>query len=126
MLYNREKDRWLSDKIDKLNSNDDVIDLQSQYVNSVELKKISKNSIYYEYKLPADFFHFSSRYSKCKYGYCEGIVHNYYFKNKDKNSYLSDGIKEPSFEFEESLCNISDDKLLAYYKNYDINDLYLS
>lgn len=125
-LYNREKDRWLSAKIDLLNSTDDIIDLQSQYVNKHLLKQISKGSNYYEYQLPEDFFNFTSSFSEASLGVCEGVVYNYTFKNKDKNNFLGDYIKEPSFEYEESLCNISEDKLIVYYKDYEIKQSYLS
>ncbi len=125
-LYNREKDRWLSAKIDTYNNSDDIIDLQSQYVNKHLLKQISKNSNYYEYQLPEDFFSYSTSFSEASLGVCEGVVYNYIFKNKDKNNFLGDYIKEPSFEYEESLCNISEDKLIVYYKDYEIKQSYLS
>jgi len=126
LLFNREKDRWLSEKIDKANSTDDVFDLQSHYVIGEKLKrtKSSTNKIYYS--LPDDFFNLTSSNSIAKKGGCTGTIINYPVKPKDELEIVNDSFNSPSFEFEESVCNITENQLAVFFKNYTIEDTYLS
>lgn len=125
-LFNREKDRWLAQSIKEFGDNDRIFDLQSHYVSGVKLEQYSvlENKIFYS--LPKNYFAYVSSYSNCNKEGKKGKVINYFTKPKDEIEYFSDEFNSPSFEFEESICNISNDKLLVYFKNYIIEDTYLS
>ena len=126
LLFNREKDRWLSEKIDKANSTEDIFDLQSHYVVGEKLKqtKAVQNKIFYA--LPEQFFNLTSSYSVARKQGCTGVVVNYPVKPKDELEIVNDSFNSPSFEYEESVCNITENQLAVFFKEYTIDDTYLS
>ena len=126
LIFNREKDRWLSKKLEEFNSTDEIFDLQSVYIQNKQLEEYSKYNNFVLYKLPDNYFQYVNSYSNCSKGNLKSVVVNYFTKPKDELELFKDALNSPSFEFEESLCNISDDKLAVYFSDYQINTTYLS
>lgn len=126
LLFNREKDRWMAQSIGEFGDTDRIFDLQSHYVSSFKLEEFTRKENSVEYKLPHNYFAYTSSYSSCFKNNKKGKVINYFVKPKDEIEYFSDEFNSPSFEFEESICNITDDKLLVFFKNYTIENTYLS
>lgn len=125
-LYNREKDRWMAQSISEYGDNDRIFDLQSHYVSSYKLEEFSITSNKALYRLPDNYFAYASCYSNCtKNGKTNRVV-NYFTKPKDELELLVDEFNSPSFEFEESICNITDNKLLVFFDDYTIINTYLS
>lgn len=125
-LFNREKDRWLAQSIKEFGDNDRIFDLQSHYIPSEELIEYSTKDDRIFYSLPDKYFAYVSSYSLCEKEGKKGRVINYFTKPKDEIEYFSDEFNSPSFEFEESICNIANDKLIIFYKDYKINKTFLS
>ena len=126
LLFNREKDRWLSEKIDKANSTEDIFDLQSHYVVSEKLKQTKAIQNRILYALPSNFFNLVSSHSTARKQGCTGTVINYPVKPKDELEIVNDSFNSPSFEYEESICNITENQLAVFFKEYTIDDTYLS
>lgn len=124
ILYNREAILWLDNFIRTNSSTGRIHDLEQLLSVNKELEVINKNSNYYEYFLPENYFHFVSSVSTASKGSCTTNVRNYLIKPKEDNTSLENEL--PSFEFEESVCNIADKKLLVYIGDYQINSTYLS
>lgn len=126
LLFNREKDRWMAESIKQFGETDRIFDLQSHYISNLKLKEYSlfNNSVLYN--LPDNYFAIASCYSDAVKNNKKGKIINHLVKPKDQNEFLSDDFNSPSFEFEESICNITDNKLIVFYKNYLIENTYLS
>ena len=125
-LYNREAKRWLSDYIQKNSSNANVIDLQGVLSINKELSLVQKTKEYNTYNLPTDFYDFVDSYSTGVKGECEGVISNFLHKPKNIRAVLDNSLSSPSFEYEESICNIAEEKLIVYKKEYEIKNSYLS
>lgn len=126
ILYNREALRWLENYI-KLNSSTQSVHNVHQFlVTDQKLSESEVSESYYLYDLPEDYFEFSTSKSLANKDKCSRFIYNYLEKPKDLNTLLDDGLSGPSFEFEESLCNISKNKLQVFVDDYKINSTYLS
>lgn len=124
ILYNRESLYWLKKFISNNSSIQNIHDIQSLLKTDVTLSLINKTDEYYEYILPDDYFEFVNSKSEANKNKCAGIVYNYLVKPKELNVNIDN--QHPSFEFEESLCNITDKKLRVYVNDYKIINTYLS
>lgn len=123
-LYNREAEYWLADYIDKNSSTDNIHNIEGLLKLEVPLTMVSSSPQYYEYSLPENYFNFVESKSEAVKNKCTRIIFNYLQKPKEININLE--FQHPSFEFEESICNISDKKLRVYVDEYKINNTYLS
>lgn len=124
ILYNREASNWLADYIDKHSSTDDIHDIEGLLKVNKELELNNSFNTYYEYNLPEDYFTFVDSSSRAIQNKCEGVIYNYLQKPKEININLD--YQLPSFKFEESICNITENKLRVYVDNYKLISTYLS
>ena len=124
ILYNRESLYWLKKFIAANSSIQNIHDIQGLLKADESLNLINKTEQYYEYELPSNYFEFVSSRSDAVQDKCTGIVYNYLTKPKEID--VSIETQHPSFEFEESLCNITDKKLRVYVDEYKLNNTYLS
>lgn len=123
-IFNRELLLWLDDYIDKNSSNSNIRNIQGLITVNEKLKLISKGDRYNTYSLPDKFFDFIDSYSVCKKDKCVINISNFIEKPKLIQEALVNVV--PSFDFEETLCNIAGEKLLIYLGDFEINDAYLS
>lgn len=124
IIYNREALSWLDRFIKTNGSTDEIHDIEQLLAVNKPLQLINKKEGYYEYYLPDNYFSFVSSVSEAVKDSCTSPVRNYLIKPKEDNTHLEN--EAPSFEFEESICNISDNKLLVYVSDYQLNNSSLS
>jgi hypothetical protein len=126
-LYNRESKKWLGEKLKDLLSTDDKNYLQNLLVVDEEAIKIKDNIRFSEFALPDDLFKYESSYSiASREGSAERILHNWDFKSKNIEVLLSDENYNPSFDYEETLIQLSGKKLLIYKSDFDLNKAFLT
>lgn len=123
-MYNREALYWLSDYIFKHSSTEDVHDLSDLLVEDENLSFLSKTENKYYYKIPENYFAFVNSWSEAKRKKCINKVINYLQKPKEILPLLD--FQSPSFDFEESICNITEKKLAVFVDDYQLNNTYLS
>lgn len=125
-LFNREYDKWLYDVLNSKNKDNSINDLQELLVSGLSINPLEIQKDCNIYKLPEDFFNFSEVKINA---FKNGIVNTLYVYNihpKELNVYLQDEFSKPSFEWEESICVISDNKLYVYKLDFEINKMYFS
>lgn len=122
--YNRESNRWLEDYIKKNNSVDRINNVQGLITVNAPLSLAIKKEETYYYDLPNEYFEFINSRSSVLKGKCNKYVINYL--THPKETLVSLDNETPSFEFEESVCNIAENKLQVFTKDYKINNTYLS
>lgn len=125
-LYNREARKWLAEYITKYSSNNSSQGIEGLLAVNKPLTIADTFTEYNRYYLPEDFFDFVDSYSTALKDKCEGTVSNFLVKPKELRSNIDNSFSSPSFEYEESICNISEDKFLVYKREYEIKDTYLS
>lgn len=127
LLYNEQKDRWLKEQINSKESNSGVEDLNELQVKFKELEKAHSSSEYTSYKLPENFFSYISSYSICSQGQCGNItVRNFIFKPKNENTLLENANTQPDIELEETVVDLSENKLFVYKKDFEIEKVFLN
>lgn len=123
-LYNRELTRWLEDYFTKNNSNIRIHDLQSLLKTNQELELLNRQDDVCTFKLPDEFYRFVDCVSSVERKGCKNSITNYLHKPSDVKTILDN--YPPSFDFEEGLCNISEEKVVVYIGDFKINNTYLS
>lgn len=125
-IYNREAKKWLSDYLNKVNSNSSSEDLSGLLNVNVLIPVDLNTKEYSTFTLPENFYSFVDSYSVAIKNNCEGIVSNFLQKPKDVRVLIDNSFSSPSFEYEESLCNIYAKKLQVFKREYEIKATYLS
>lgn len=123
--YNRESLFWLADYITKHGNTESIHDIADLLFIDVPVSFSSSNDKKYNYILPDNYFQFVGSWSEAenKKG-CINKVINYLQKPREILPLLDESL--PSFDFEESICNIADKKLVVFVDDYKLNNTYLS
>lgn len=127
LLFNEQKDRWLDEKIDEDENTDEVQELEQLQVKHKSLIKDKALDLYTLFLLPDNYFSYISSYSICSNGACSNaIVRNFPFKPKNENMLLESSNMEPSIEFEETIVDLSNNRLFVYKKDFEVDKVYLN
>lgn len=127
-LYNREIDRFLSDYVELNNSSDNYIFIKDLIVKNYLLKRIEKNTDFVLYENPEDMFipiH-GDFYSEVSSGDCSNVIYNQLKKPNEINIALKNKFNQPSIAWERGLAKISQEGIVVYKKDFEINKSYLS
>lgn len=125
-LFNREYDKWLYDVLNKKNNDSSINDLQELLVTDLPLNPLQITPNYNIYKLPDNFFNLSEVKIKAVKENLTKTLFVYNIHPKELNVYLQDEFSKPSFEWEESICIISENNLIVYKEEFEIEQLFLS
>lgn len=130
LLYNKQAEKWLKNKIELSKNNKLINDAQHWLVSDSQLTQSRKTTDTVEYKLPEDYFDFvdsvSSVFRTIEGKKCEKKINNYPVKPLNKNLLFDSMFEKPSFEWEEGLCYLTGDKLAIYYTDFEIIKSYAS
>lgn len=123
--YNRESLFWLADYITKHGNTESIHDIADLLFVDVPVSLFSSDDKKYNYILPDNYFQFVGSWSEAKNKKgCINKVVNYLQKPREILPLLDESL--PSFDFEESICNIADKKLVVFVDDYKLNNTYLS
>lgn len=125
-LFNREYDKWLYDVLNKKNNDSSINDLQELLVTDLPLNPLQITPNYNIYKLPNNFFNLSEVKIKAVKENLTKTLFVYNIHPKELNVYLQDEFSKPSFEWEESICTLSENNLIVYKEEFEIEQLFLS
>lgn len=127
LMYNEQADVWLSNKLNRDNDSSEKNDIEELLVHDKELEELRSFNSYTEFKLPEDHFEYEASYSLACKGKCKDrVLYNWDFKSKNKNVLFQDENNNPSFEYEQTLVNLSGGKLLVFKTDFDINKQFLT
>ena len=125
-LFNREYDRWIYSVIQKKNKDFFINDIQELIVSNAETKLIQKRETFDIYDTPNDFFN----YIECKIEASKEeetkTLFVYEIKPREVNVFQQDEFSSPSFEWEETFLTQSDNKLIVYKSDFEIEKLFLT
>jgi hypothetical protein len=122
LLYNEQKDKWLSEKISQKESELGIQDLAELQVKHKELEFSMSGAGYVYFFLPKDYFSYISSYSHCSDETCKGvIVRHFPIKPKNENMLLENANTEPSLEFEETVVDLSGNSIIVYTKDFIVD-----
>lgn len=126
LLFNEQKRQWLDDKVKNKEDSDYIEDLQILLETNTFLIKDSEYSNRVDFKLPNNFFRRATSYSIASKNNCKNItIINWFFKPKNKNVLLQNDDYNPSFEYQETLAELNNNKLSVYKSDFNIDSAYL-
>lgn len=126
LLYKEQKRVWLNDKLTQDSDNIKINHLAELLIKDKELVKSSNDNNSTSFILPENYFLFDSSYSLANKGQCQRPIINWLVKSKNINVLLQDSNSSPSFEYEETICILSEKKLVIYKTDFEIQKAYLS
>jgi len=126
ITFNEMKRTWLSENLIDKASSHKIHELENLLVPDVKLPKIKKDNNSIHFKFPLDLFQYDSSYSIAKKGKCVTSLVNWLVKPKNVRSLLEDTNNNPSFEYEETICILSEGNLVVYITDFDITEQHLS
>lgn len=127
LIYNEQKDIWLSKVLARDSDTSDKNGIEALLVPDLEIEKVKDTNNYAVFGLPDNLFEYQSSYSIAEKGKCKDrVLYNWDFKPRNKNVLLQDENNNPSFEYEQTLINLSDGKLLVYKTDFDIVKQYIT
>lgn len=127
LIFNEQKRRWLTEKVKTDQPTIKIADLGNLLVINKPLNKIKDdaNSVYFE--IPLNFHTFDSSYSLASKGKCKDRpLTNWLVKSRNIPVLLQDTNNSPSFEYEETICIISEGSLVIYTDDFKITNCYLT
>lgn len=126
MIFNEAQNKLVEYILDK-KSEDDIRYIQKIVVSDHIITESFSKLDYQEFKLPKNYFDFSSAYAEASTSKCKGkkiTLHE--FKDDDKTSILDDENNKPLFIARESFLHIASDKVKVYKGDFTIDRLILS
>lgn len=126
ILYNEQKKIWLEEKLKSKSNDIDIHDLERLYIKDKEIFKSKSDTNSSHFELPTDYYKYDSSFSLAKKGKCLRELSNWLVKPKNVNTLLNDTNNSPSFEYEETLCIISQNHIVVYKDDFDIEKVYIS
>ena len=127
LRYNEIRLFWLAEKLKSKEDSDEIHDLSELLEEDKPLSFIKKGPRAYQFKLPTEFFNYVSSYSLATRKKCsERTLYNWLVKPRNVNTLLKDENNNPSFDYEETIAIISEDKLKVYYNDFKIDKVFLT
>jgi len=125
-LFNREYDKWLYEVLNNKNKDNSINDIQELLITGVELDILENKEDYNVYKLPLNFFNYSESKVVATKNNCNKKLFVYNIHPKEINVYVQDEFSKPSFEWEETIATVSNNKLFVYKSDFEISKCLLS
>lgn len=127
LIFNEQADIWLDRKIDEDLRNSEKNELETLLIHEAPLTKVRDTITYSEFELPDDYFDYENSYSIATRGDCTNRkLLNWDFKARNKSTIDQDENHNPSFDFEETIVNVSQNSLLVFKTDFEINQQFLT
>lgn len=126
-IFNEQQRNWLKDTLHENLGTDDIDQLNDLLVDDVSLERVKIHRDHVEFELPDDFYSFSSAYCLASTEECKDrplVVWN--VKPKNARVLLLNENESPSFEYEETICSISNQKVRIYFDDFQIEEAFLN
>lgn len=126
-LYNEAQIRMLEEFYEQ-KTDDNLRYINSLLVLDKRLDDFVQKRDFYSFKLPEDYFDYSSSYAIASKNSCNNKRIDLIKEIDDFNRpyHLSDEFTSPSFEYRETIYNIGNNSLNVYYKDFVIDSVSLS
>lgn len=125
LIYNKWQNKWFEKQY--RNKSTRYVDDVQQLINTDKiLEKSSTNEDFSEFKLPSDYFDYIRSNSIGSTDSCKRNLYNIEVKIINLDLYLNDEYHSPSFEYKQTIVFIASDKIRAYKKGFEIDNLLLT
>ena len=127
LIFNEQQNRWLEQQFSKRDFQA-LLSIQELMVDNLELTNgIVHNDGHVDYPLPDDYFDYVVSYTLATRGNCVGrVVRCWLIKPFDLNDKLRDAYTAPSFDYEETIVTIANNKIQVYVDDFTIDKFVFS
>ncbi len=126
LLYNEQRPIWLENRIEEGLGTDAIDDIGELLILDTELERTEVKTNFTSFKLPLDFFDYSSSYSLAsKEGCSQSVIYNWNCKNKNKNELQKSENDKPSFEYQETFVSQNNNLLSVYKNDFEVDSAFL-
>ena len=127
LLYNQQAPIWLKNRLEEGHKTDRLDDLAELLELDKSLEKVEEFDKSVDFKLPDDFFDYSSSYSLATTDECseETVLYHWNYKNKNKNTLLINENTKPSFDYQETFITQNKNLIKVYTDNFTIKKVFL-
>lgn len=127
LLYNQQAPIWLKNRLLQDIKSDRISDLAELLELDKELVKENVFDKSVDFKLPDDFFDYSSSYSIATNDECDQdtVIYHWGLKNKNKNNIFINENTKPSFDYQETYFMQNKDLIKIYTDNFNIKTAFL-
>lgn len=126
IIFNEAQNKMVENILDR-KSNDEIRYIQKLLQKDFKILKNSSKETADYFKLPDNYFDFSSAYTKATKKDCQlQKIHLHEIKDDDSIEIMSDEFNKPSFLAREAPFTFSSDNLLAFKEDFTHKELYLS
>lgn len=126
LIYNGEQTKFVKREYQN-RSTRFIDDIQSLISTNIPLKNLADKEDYYEADLPENYLDYITSITIASTETCKRKrLMNFEVKMADLNTNLSDEFSKPSFEFEETIITLADNKIQVYTDNFNVDDVLLT
>lgn len=127
LIFNEQSKIWLEKELKEDSNNHEQNEISTLLIYDTPLTKIEDTKSFARFKLPDDYFEYETSYSVASKGECKDRkLINWDFKVRNRNVLEQDDNHNPSFEYEETQINISQNELLVFKTDFDIDTQFLT
>lgn len=125
LIFNESQNKMVENILDS--KDDEIRYIQKLNVSDRKIPRHTQSETADYFKLPENYFEFSSTYSKASKGKClNKNMELFEIKDANKDVIMNDEFSQPSFESREAPFSILSDKVKVYKKDFNNTELYLS
>lgn len=126
IIFNESVNKIVENIIDR-GSNDEIRQIQKLLIKDFKIQNTKKTPTADYFKLPDNYFEFSSAYTKASSKDCKSQkIYLYEIKDANSQEIITDEFNKPSFIARETPFNFSSDFLTVYKDNFTNEELFLS
>lgn len=126
IAFNEQQNRYFEGVLDR-GKDDEIRYIQKLLIKDYKIANPVKKETADHFKLPDNYFEFSSAYSKASTKNCSfQKIQLFEIKDANNQEILNDEFNKPSFIAREAPFNFSSDSLIIYKDNFTNEELYLS
>jgi len=126
LIYNEIQNKWFERKYREVSTRH-IDDVQFLVKSNFNLGSGVVKDNYTQFSLPTNYFDYIRSYSLADKGNCKNrVIYNNEVKLVNLSEHLKDEYKKPSFEYEETILVLSEDKVQVYTTDFSINSVFFT
>lgn len=123
LIFNEQQNRWLEQQFSKRDFQA-LLSIQELLVDNLDIQDgvVNHEAKFTEFILPDNYFNYTTSYSVASRGACKlKVIRNWLIRPFDINDKIRDAYNSPSFDYEETLVTIANNKIQVYTDDFTVD-----
>lgn len=126
LIFNEQARAWIYEKLKEDTDNNEKNYFSKLLIFDEPLVKIKDSENFSSFLLPKNYLSIESAYSIAEKEGCKRKLFNFDFKSMNRNIIEQDLNNNPSFEYETTIFNLSNDNILVFKTDFSIEEEYIT